>query len=211
LAIEDGRMKRLIEGYRAFRRERWPAERGRYAELAASGQKPETLVIACSDSRSDPATIFNASPGELFVIRNVAAIVPPYESDSSHHGTSAAIAFAVLSLNVRNILVMGHAQCGGVAAALDERLADGIPFLGAWIDLLHEARGRCAHIADVHERHVAMERDAVKLSLERLMQFPFVAERVKAGKLEIHGARFGIADGVLEVLDRRTQAFVRVE
>lgn len=199
-------MQELIDGYRAFRGERWPAERQRYLDLAQNGQKPQTLVITCSDSRSDPATIFNARPGGMFVIRNVAAIVPPYETDSSHHGTSAAIAFAVLSLEVRNILVMGHAQCGGVAAALDNSIAEGVPFLSAWVDLLKPAVARLPHGA--HNAHTLLEQDGVRLSLERLMEFPFVAERVKAGTLELNGARFGIADGKLELLDRKTGAFL---
>jgi carbonic anhydrase len=194
-------MDRLIEGYREFRRTRWPEERAHYAELA-QGQRPEYLVIACSDSRADPAAIFSARPGELFVIRNVAAIVPPYEpEESTHHGTSAAIAFAVLQLPLRGILVMGHAQCGGIAAALDNRIAENIPFLSSWLELLEPALQRRAEIHDHGARHIEMERDAVRLSLERLMTFPFVAERVRAGSLALHGARFGIADGRLEVLD----------
>lgn len=200
-------MKRLLEGYRAFRAGRWPVERAHYEELAKRGQNPEYLVIACSDSRADPATIFNASPGELFVVRNVAGIVPPFESDKSYHGTSAAIAFAVLQLKVRNVLVLGHAQCGGVQAALDGKLAAGIPFLGHWIELLRPALEHSAHIDDTHARHVAMERDCVRLSLDNLMAFPFVAERVKAGSLVLHGARFGIANGELEVLDPVTGEF----
>ena len=204
-------MDTLIEGYREFRRTRWPEERAHYAELS-KGQRPEFLVIACSDSRADPATIFSARPGELFVIRNVAAIVPPYEpEDATHHGTSAAIAFAVLQLPLRGILVMGHAQCGGIAAALDNRIAENVPFLSAWIDLLEPARQRTAQVHDHAVRHIEMERDAVRLSLERLMTFPFVAERVRAGTLALHGARFGIADGQLEVLDPRTNKFVSVE
>jgi carbonic anhydrase len=199
-------MQELIDGYRAFQSERWPAERQRYLDLAKNGQKPQTLVITCSDSRSDPATIFNASPGSMFVIRNVAAIVPPYETDSSHHGTSAAIAFAVLSLQVHNILVMGHAQCGGVAAALDNSIAEGIPFLSNWVDLLKPAVARLPH--DAQDAHTLLEHDGVRLSLERLMEFPFVAERVRAGQLELNGARFGIADGRLELLDRKTDMFV---
>ena len=194
-------MDRLIEGYREFRRARWPEERAHYAELS-KGQRPEFLVIACSDSRVDPATIFSAGPGELFVIRNVAAIVPPYEPENTtHHGTSAALAFAVLQLPLRGILVMGHAQCGGIAAALDNRIAANVPFLSAWIELLEPARQRIAGGPDHVAPHTEMERDSVRLSLERLMTFPFVAERVRAGSLALHGARFGIAEGQLEVMD----------
>lgn len=199
-------MDKLIAGYRAFRHRRWPGERERYGELARSGQKPRTLVIACSDSRSDPATIFDALPGELFVVRNIAAIVPPLEIDGAHHGTSAAIAFAVVVLGVGNVLVMGHAQCGGVAAAIDGKAAQSVPFLGSWIELLSPAVGRVP--ADDAERHAAVERASVLLSMERLLSFPFVAERVEAGTLTINGARFGIADGELEVYDKRAQRFV---
>jgi carbonic anhydrase len=204
----DGGMSRLIAGYKAFRGGRWQAEHERYVELARDGQRPETLVIACSDSRSDPATIFNARPGELFVVRNIAAIVPPLEIDNSHHGTTAAIAFAVLVLQVRNILVLGHAQCSGVAAALDGSFGDDVPFLKSWIDLLAPAVARVDRSAE--HSHVSLERDTVRLSMERLMTYPFVEERVRAGTLAVNGARFGIADGKLEVFDAATQAFVAV-
>ncbi len=204
-------MERLIAGYRAFKAGRWPEERAHYEDLARKGQNPEYLVIACSDSRADPATIFSASPGELFVVRNVAGIVPPYESDSGHRGTSAALAFAVLQLKVKHILVLGHAQCGGVAAALDGKLAAGIPFLSTWIDLLTPALKQSAHIRDRAQRHTAMERDCIRLSLDNLATFPFVAERVSAGALLLHGARFGIADGKLEFLERDHGKFSSVE
>jgi carbonic anhydrase len=204
-------MERLIEGYRAFKAGRWPQERAHYEELAHKGQSPEYLIIACSDSRADPATIFHARPGELFVVRNVAGIVPPFESDSGHRGTSAALAFAVLQLKVKNIVVLGHAQCGGVEAALDGKLAAGIPFLSAWIGLLAPALEHSAHIHDRAERHRAMERDCIRLSLENLMTFPFVAESVKAGKVVLNGARFGISDGKLEVLDKSSGDFLAIE
>jgi len=201
---------KLLDGYRAFRAQSWPTQRAHYAELA-KGQSPDTLVIACSDSRVDPATIFDAAPGELFVVRNVAAIVPPCEADTGHHGTSAALAFAVLQLKVREILVMGHAQCGGVAAALDPAKVTGIPFLSTWIDLLAPALDHSAQIADGHARHEAMERDCVRLSLENLMTFGFVKERVETGLLTLRGARFGIADGRLEMLDPASGAFAAVD
>ena len=201
-------MNRLATGYRAFRDNRWLTERERYAELARNGQRPETLVIACSDSRSDPATIFNASPGELFVVRNIAAIVPPLELDNAHHGTTAAIAFAVLVLEVKNILIMGHAQCSGVAAALDRSIGGDVPFLRSWIDLVAPAVTRLDRSADEAAQHVSLERDTVVLSMERLMTYPFITERVRAGRLEINGARFGIADGHLEIFDPSAKKFV---
>lgn len=204
-------MKQLIDGYRAFKAGRWPTERDHYEDLAKRGQNPDYLVIACSDSRADPATIFNASPGELFVVRNIAGLVPPFEEDSGYHGTSAALAFAVMALKVGNILVMGHAQCGGVAATIDNKLVAGVPFIGHWIDLLEPALEHSAHLTDPHQRHVAMERDCVRLSLKNLMTFPFVADRVNAGQLKLHGARFGIANGQLELLDPTTDEFIPVD
>ena len=202
-------MQRLIEGYRNFRAQRWPEEHAHYAELA-KGQSPEYLVISCCDSRVDPATIFGVRPGELFVVRNVANIVPPCEEGGGYHGTSAAISFAVLALNVRYSVVMGHAQCGGIKAALDKSIAEPMPFLSQWIDLLSPATERCAQ-HDHDDPQTEMEREGVRLSLQHLMTFPFVAERVKAGTLSLEGARFGIADGQLELLDKDTDTFRVVE
>lgn len=202
-------MQRLIEGYRQFRAKRWPEEHAHYAELA-KGQSPEYLIISCCDSRVDPATIFGVRPGELFVIRNVANVVPPCEEGGGYHGTSSAIAFAVLALKVRHIVVVGHAECGGVKAAIDSAGGGALlPFMSEWIDLLSPAVARCGH--DHGDAQTAVEREAVKLSLERLMSFPFVAERVNAGSLTLEGARFGIATGQLELLDKASGEFRVVE
>lgn len=197
--IVEHAMDELIQGYRAFMAQSWPEQHARYAELAKSVQKPRHLVIACSDSRVDPATIFNAGPGELFIVRNVAAIVPPYETGGGYHGTSAAIAFAVEALEVENIVVLGHAQCGGVAAALGGVRNVTIPFLKDWITLLEPAVARCAQ--DRADKPTSLERETIRLSLERLLTFPFIAERVKKGSLSLAGFRFGVADGCLEKLD----------
>jgi carbonic anhydrase len=199
-------MQRLLQGYRLFREERWPRERALYAALA-EGQAPRLLVIACSDSRVDPATIFGAGPGELFVVRNVANLVPPFDQGEGLHGTSAAIEYAVRTLKVRTILVMGHARCGGVAAALDDAVDPDSVFLRAWIDLLAPARQRMARGPD---RASGLERESIKLSLERLVQFPFVAAALEAGALALVGARFDIADGRLELLDQTTGLFTEL-
>jgi carbonic anhydrase len=203
-------MERLIRGYREFRKTRWREERANYLRLAKRGQRPEYLLIACSDSRSDPATVFNGHPGEFFVVRNVAAVVPPYEANAGYYGTRAAIAYAVLALNVRNVVVMGHAQCGGVAAAIDPSHADKIPFLQQWVELLKPAVEKAGHEHNGHQ-HERTERAAVALSVERLKQYPFIAERIKSGALHVDGLRFGIADGTLELLDQDSGAFELVE
>ena len=198
-------MERLIAGYREFRRQRWPQERQHY-EALANDQKPKNFVISCCDSRVDPATIFNARMGELFVARNVANLVPPFEADGKHHGTSAAIEFAVTALNVETILVLGHARCGGVSAALSRAELPSGSFLAEWIRLLDPALARCVDEPD--DRQTAVERESIRLSLERLAEFPFVAEEVRSRKLALRGARFGIGDGKLEILDPETGEFV---
>jgi carbonic anhydrase len=198
-------MDQLIEGYRIYRDKRWPKLRDLHRRLAEAGQTPRTLVIACADSRVDPATIFNAGPGELFVIRNVANLAPPYQPGAGYHGVSAAIEFAVLHLKVETILVLGHAQCGGVAAALAERPRDPNSFLDAWIGLLDPAKQRISGC----EGHAptALEYESIRVTLENLATFPFVAEAIAKRGLSLAGARYGIADGGLEVLDPDTGAF----
>ena len=173
-------MDRLLEGYRRFRSETWPAERARY-EVLSRGQQPETLVISCSDSRVDPQTVFGARPGELFVIRNVAGLVPPYQPDGAYHSTSAALEFGVRVLKVARIVVLGHAQCGGVRA-----MVEGAPVP-----------------AHVHgdEKLACCEMEVVRLSLTNLLTFPWIRQAVDEGRLTLHGYRFAIHDGVLAKLE----------
>lgn len=198
-------MEKLIEGYRRFRRGRWPHLRDLHRKLA-QGQSPQVMVITCADSRLDPTTIFDALPGELFVVRNIANLVPPYEETPGLHGTSAAIEFAVEKLRVSTILVLGHASCGGVAAALEPKETHAGTFIGGWIDLLDEAKARLPEGMENSER--ALERESVRLSLERLTSFPFVARALQEGRLTLVGGVFGVADGALELLDPATGAFV---
>ena len=196
----------LIEGYRRFRTRGWSAQRERWAELA-EGQNPKVMVIACSDSRVDPTQIFDARPGEMFVVRNVANLVPPYEPDSAYHGVSAALEFAVTQLEVEELVVMGHGFCGGCAAALTGQFDDAGQgaghFIAHWIDMLSEARERIrAEHGDLDRAAFrAMELEGVRISLRNLRTFPWVREREAAGRLKLHGAYFAIADGLLHVLD----------
>jgi carbonic anhydrase len=203
----------LIEGYRRFRDLEWHEERDRWEQLS-QGQSPEVMVIACSDSRVDPAQIFDASPGEMFVVRNVANLVPPYQPDQNYHGVSAALEFAVTQLKVREVIVMGHGFCGGCAAALTRQF-DGAGhgeggFIARWIDLLDEARDRVlAKFPGPLDRPAfhAMEHEGVRVSLGNLRTFPWVAEREQAGELKLRGAFFAISDGVLHLLDEETGEF----
>jgi len=194
-------MDDLIEGYRRFRDVAWPDHKTLFERLAARGQKPETFVVACSDSRVDPQLIFNAGPGELFVSRNVANLVPPYQPDARYHGTSAALEFAVRVLEVKQIVVLGHAQCGGVHAMLQGAPPGAQDFVANWIKIAEPARVE-ALAADLTEpeRQRFCELCCVRLSLTNLRTFPWVAERVAAGELSLHGAYFGVATGRLERL-----------
>ena len=192
-------MDELIEGYRRFRAGQWPERRATFEALAERGQAPRALVVACSDSRVDPAMIFAAAPGEIFVVRNVANLVPPYAPDSEPHATSAALEFAVRSLKVADVIVLGHAMCGGIRALLKGAPEPAGEFLGPWMRIAEPAK-RKAFACEPGERQAACEREAVKVSLGNLATFPWVAERVTAGRLRLHGAIFDIRSGVLSIL-----------
>jgi carbonic anhydrase len=206
------RFTRLIEGYRRFRDNEWPKERERWTELA-EGQSAKVLVMACADSRTDPAMVFDARPGEIFVVRNIAALAPPYETSPGLHGTSAALEFGVTQLEVEEILVLGHGSCGGCAAALTGQF-DGAPpgegqFIADWVSMLDPVRDRVrAHHHGVDAEAVReMEWEAVKLSLANLRTFPWIAERENEGRLKLHGGHFSIAEGRLYVLDEAEGTF----
>lgn len=190
---------RLIDGYRRFRSEQWPRERERFARLA-KGQEPQALVIACSDSRVDPMMVFDTAPGELFVVRNVANLVPPYAPDAAYHGTSAAIEFAVRALKVPNIIVLGHGSCGGVQALLQGAPPTVSDFVGQWMTIGEPARQRALACPHAHDRQQACEQEIVRLSLDNLMSFRWVREAVEARHLRLWGCHFDIRTGVLQMI-----------
>ncbi|WLT08461.1 carbonic anhydrase [Bartonella apihabitans] len=207
--------EKLLKGYHVFMNTRLVQERGRYKQLAYEGQKPETMVIACCDSRTVPETIFDTDPGEIFVMRNVANLVPPFHPDKEYHATSAALEFAVQSLKVKNIVVLGHARCGGIRSALD---LDGKPlssvdFIGKWMGLLTPAAEAVATntLMTSSERQTALERISIRYSINNLRTFPWIKRREDQGKLALHGAWFDIATGELWIMDRRTGDFIRAE
>jgi carbonic anhydrase len=199
-------LSQLIEGYHRFRANDWARERRRWSELA-EGQSPQVMILSCADSRVDPAQIFDARPGEMFVARNIAALAPPYETTRGHHGVSAALEFAVTQLNVEEILVMGHGLCSGCAAALTGQFDDTEPgeghFIADWVGMLSGARDdvRARHPELDQDAFLDMEREAVKVSLANLRTFPWIADRERAGMLKLHGAHFSISEGRLYVLD----------
>jgi carbonic anhydrase len=204
---------RLLSGYRAFMGGDYATQSKRYRDLAQDGQTPETMVIACCDSRAAPETIFDTGPGELFVARNVANLVPPYTPDGEYHGTSAALEFAVQSLKVSSIVVLGHGRCGGVSAALNPQfqpLSEG-DFIGKWIDML---KAPAAIVGDntlmtAAERQRALERISIRFALANLRTFPYVRALEDEGKLTLHGAWFDISTGELWVMDPQTGDFAR--
>jgi len=201
---------RLIEGYRTFASQRLQAEQSRYRELAERGQSPETMVIGCCDSRVSPEAIFDAGPGELFVVRNVANLVPPYAPDGAAHGVSAALEFGVQVLRVKHIVVLGHAQCGGIKALVEDPapLSPG-DFIGRWMSLLAPTLDQLARnpSEDLRAFITRVEKKAISRSLENLMTFPCINILVGRGKLMLHGAYFGVAHGSLSVLDRASGEF----
>jgi len=192
-------MQRLLDGYRRFRTDTWPAERARYEALAKWGQSPETLIVACSDSRVDPQTVFGAVPGEMFVVRNVAALVPAYHPDAGYHGTSAALEFGVRVLGVSRIVVLGHALCGGVKAMVEGAPEEARDFVQPWVAM---AKPVLESVPEGADRLTRAEAAVVRLSLDNLMTFPWIQDAVAAGKLEVHGFRFDIHTGVLDRLGR---------
>ena len=204
----------MLSGYHRFRATGWERQRERWDSLK-DGQSPKVMVIACSDSRVDPAQIFDTNPGEMFVVRNVAALVPPFETTPGRHGVSAALEFAVQVLKVSEIVVMGHGQCGGCHSALTQEMRDAPPgeggFIASWINLLDNARVKVvARFGNDRGREAqrAMENEAVKVSLENLRTFPCIQEKEASGELRLIGSRFAISDGQLHVLDEASGEFV---
>lgn len=189
----------LAAGYLRFRKNHWPAARADYENLA-KGQKPHTLIVACSDSRADPALIFDAAPGELFVVRNVANLVPPYQPDGQLHGVSAALEFGVKVLEVSRIVVMGHAHCGGVGAMLKGTPENCRDFVAPWVEQGTPVVRHVAETVAPDEVESAAEEAIVRLSIRNLRTFPWIAEREAAGDLTLTGLHFGIVDGVLRAL-----------
>ncbi len=210
------RVSDLIDGYHRFLSGKYPEEAELYRSLAEVGQAPKTMVIACCDSRVDPAAIFNAGPGHLFIVRNVANLVPPFEPNGDYHGTSAAVEYAVLSLEVENILVMGHGRCGGIRAFLDglHQEPSEHTFIDSWMSLLSPAREEalrdCAH-EPIETQQRALEHASIRNSIENLKTFPFVKERFDDGRLRLMGAFFDIAEGRLMTLNQESGKFEAVD
>lgn len=202
---------RLIDGYKSFMGGLFARERRRYESLAESGQTPEILLVGCCDSRVSPEVIFDARPGELFVVRNVANLVPPYETNGQFHGTSAALEFAVQGLGVKHIVVLGHARCGGILSFAEKRapLSSG-DFIGKWMSIIGPAADTLEDPGEVPSPDYIskLELAAIEQSLANLMTFGSVRRRVAEGGLEIHGAYFGIATGELLIRDPKTKVFV---
>ncbi len=209
-------MEQLIEGFRRFRNDYFEQHKALFEALAQRGQTPKVLLIGCCDSRVDPAIIFDAQPGEMFVLRNVANLVPPYTPDQGHHGTSAALEFAVRGLNVEHIVILGHARCGGVRALLDSPdPPDQTDFIRGWMQIAISARNRALALTlsagqplDAARR--LCEQETVAISLGNLMTFPWVRERVEQGTLMLHGWFFDLDGGELFRLDPLTNTYQKV-
>ncbi|WP_332065175.1 carbonic anhydrase [Bartonella sp. CB189] len=206
---------KLLSGYRSFIENHFSYKTEHYKQLAIEGQKPEILIISCCDSRAIPEMIFDANPGEIFILRNVANLVPPFSPDSKHHATSAAIEYAVLFLEVKHIVVLGHAHCGGVSTALDGTCSAFLSsdFISQWISLLKPAAEIVAgdKSLTISEKQTVLEKLSIRHSLKNLETFPWVKERKDQGMLALHGAWFDISSGELWNMGSETGDFVRVE
>ncbi len=205
----------LLNGFRKFLELYFDKDPERFRALKTQGQRPRFAVVACSDSRVDPAIVLQTEPGEIFAIRNVAALVPPYEEEGQYHGTSAALEFAVKGLGVEHIIIIGHAQCGGVAAMIRKQEGGkaGGKFIAAWTGLLREARERALALDPALEGsalETASERQSVLLSLENLSTFPFIREATSAGNLSLHGWYLNIFEGILEGWNPGAETFERL-
>jgi carbonic anhydrase len=209
----SGFPERLIDGYGAFLTERLPHEQSRYRQLAEHGQRPEIMVIGCCDSRCSPELIFDAGPGEIFVSRNIANLVPPYTPDSAQRSMSAALEFAVQALKVKHIVVLAHAQCGGIRAYAEEAepLSPG-DFIGNWMSIIAPAAKAVGPRGgrSFQDYVTALEQMSAVKTLDNLMTFPYVRRRVDAGEMRLHAAYFGVATGELSVYDPATKRFERV-
>ncbi len=202
----------LTDRYRRFRQRHFVQNADHYEELATHGQNPETMVISCSDSRVDPETIFSAMPGELFIVRNVANLVPPYETGGKYHGVSTAVEFAVMNLRIKNLIVMGHSGCGGIKAALDQSAAiqTEAQFISRWMSMLDDAR---LSVLSSHQnspqaiKQEALEKEGIKQAIKNLRTFPFVRDQEERGRLSLHGAHFDIRSGTLTVLNHSRGTF----
>lgn len=213
--IDPGFPRKLLGGYAHFRKNRLSRERERYEELASLGQKPEVMIIACCDSRSAPETIFGAAPGEMFVVRNVANIMPPYEQNGDYHGTSAALEFAVQALRVKHIVVMGHGRCGGISAFRQQMTGEAMDplspgdFIGKWISLLEPVAQilKCTGAESPEKLQGMLEEESIRQSIEHLKTFPCVSTLLEREQIGLHGAWFDISSGDLWTMNEETGEF----
>ena len=208
--------KTLIAAYKRFISDDFPEQEGHYKNLAEYGQNPKVMVIACCDSRVDVNSMLSFGTGELFIVRNIANLVPPYETEGRHHGVSAAIEYAALGLKVEHMVVLGHSHCGGINAALNPQPATdgGVNFVANWMSILDGPKAKteekCA-LCSNDEKQFELEKDGVIHSLENLRTFPFIKELEEQGRLGIHGAHFDIENGDLRVYDQGSNLFVSIK
>ena len=202
----------LIQGYHKFRKNYFNDSNSSFEDLVRWGQRPKVLMIACSDSRVDPAVIMNCQPGDLFVIRNVANLVPPYEDDQAYHGTSAALEFGVCSLGIRHVILFGHTQCGGIQNLLEHSASEYTQktFISKWMELAkpaHEAILKFHDEKSLEEKTTLCGQYSLINSLKNLETFPWIAEKVKNGTLFLHAWNFDLSKGILEVFDPELNGF----
>jgi carbonic anhydrase len=209
-------IENLIQGYRQFRNHYFSEKNSTFEDLVRLGQRPKILIIACSDSRVDPALVMNCQPGDLFVIRNVANLVPPFEDDQSYHGTSAALQFGICGLGIRHIILFGHTQCGGIQALLEQapETCEQKGFISKWMELAkpaHEAVLQYHKDTTLDEKNTLCGQYSLINSLRNLQTFPWIAERVTGGNLFLHAWNFDLVQGVIEIFDEKENCFKKLK
>jgi carbonic anhydrase len=208
-------LDKLVQGFRGYRDGSYEKSRPLISDLVARGQRPEVAVVACSDSRVDPAILFQSDPGDLFMVRNVANLVPPMEEEGTFHGTSAALEFAVIGLEVKHLVVLGHAHCGGIRLMMDPQPeGTAFSFVTPWVSMLAAAHRRVLATmgqADDAARIRACEQNAVLVSLENLTTFSWVRERVQSGVLQLHGWYVDIAIPELSAYNWESRSFIPLD
>ena len=204
-------IRTLLNGYREFYKKYYTSGNTLYRDLTRQGQSPKTLIIACSDSRVDPSIITEARPGDIFVIRNVANLVPPYQpGDTGLHGVSAALEFAVRILGVRHIVVLGHTHCAGVKTLLDADGTDDTDFIGRWVSIAAEARTKVLAETGAEPPQHRCEKECILLSLRNLSAFPWIKEKIESQSLKLHGWHFSIEDGELQEYNPQQGVFTAI-
>jgi len=197
-------LEEMLKGYHTFREKYATGDNALMQQLSYHGQKPKAMLVSCCDSRVDPALLLQCEPGDLFITRNVANIVPPFESDTGHHGTSAALEFGICYLNIKHLIILGHSQCGGIHALMNQPSLKQNDFISRWVNVIDTLPGKEDSVDDFAKK-------ALHCSYQNCLTFPWIKERVEQNALWIHLWYFDIKQGEILAFDKSSQEFSHLE